>query len=121
MGLRDTLQEKPIVGVVIAVLAIGVGVYFATRSGSRGAPDSIERRAQTITVRDVQTGDTWEMRRADFERALMLQSGYSDETHGIPSEFSKGQPNGVLADKDDWKETYERINAMKRRAWKDND
>lgn len=114
MGLRDTLDEHPAIARIaagaIALLAVG----FLARSFFKTAPDSIERRSQTVTIRDTLTGDEWQMNRGQFERLLMTQDGMLDPNAGIPSQFSDGKPVGVLVDKDDWEETVERINTLKR-------
>lgn len=113
MGIRETLNEKPMIGRTIAFLAIAAAIYFAFRAGSNKAPDSLERRSQMVTIRDTLTGDEWEMNRGRFERLLLTQQGQIDPNGGIPSKFSDGKPVGVLVDKNDWEETVERINAMK--------
>jgi len=113
MGIRETLNEKPMIGRTIAIVAIVAAIFFAFRAGSREAPDSLERRSQMVTIRDTLTGDEWEMNRGQFERLLLTQQGKIDPSGGIPSKFSDGKPVGVLVDKNDWEETVERINAMK--------
>ncbi|MFG0313091.1 MAG: hypothetical protein ACF8LL_02730 [Phycisphaerales bacterium] len=115
MGLRETLNEKPIIGRSLAVIAIFCAAYFMFRALNRTEPDSLERRSEMVTIRDTETGDEWEMNRGQFERLLLLQQGDIDPSSGIPSKFSDGKPVGVLVDKDDWEETVKRINAMKAR------
>jgi len=113
MGLRATLNEKPIIGRTIALVAVVGAIFFGLRSSSNKSPDSIERRSQTVTIRDTETGDEWTMNRGQFERLLLLSEGTIDPGSGIPSKFSEGRLTGVLVDKDDWTETVNRINAMK--------
>lgn len=113
MGLRETLNEKPVIGRTIAVVALVAAGFFVVRSLNKAPPDSIERRSQTVTIRDTETGDEWEMNRGQFERLLLLQEGQIDPGGGVPSKFSDGRPVGVLVDKSDWEETVSRINAMK--------
>lgn len=116
MGLREKINENPAIARTIAVLFLVVAVgILVIRSRSGGAPDSIERRSQTVTIRDTLTGDEWTMNRGEFERLLLLQNGPIDPNAGVPSEFSDGKPVGILVDKSDWTETVERINAMKAR------
>lgn len=119
MGIRETLNEKPMIGRTIAFLAIAAAIYFAFRAGSNEAPDSLERRSQTVTIRDTLTGDEWQMNRGQFERLLLTQDGKISTEGGIPSKFSDGKPVGVLVDKNDWEETVNRINAMKDRYGSD--
>ncbi len=114
MGLRETLNEKPIIARSIIGVAFVGAIFFAFRSGMDKAPDSVERRSEIVTIRDTETGDEWTMNRGEFERLLLLQSGNIDVNAGIPSEFSDGRLTGVLVDKDDWSETVNRINNMKK-------
>lgn len=114
MGLRETLNEKPIIGRTIALVAVCASIYLAIRSGKSSAPDSVERRSQMVTIRDTETGDEWTMNRGQFERLLLLHDGLIDEKGGIPSEFSEGRLTGVLVDKSDWEQTVSRINEMKK-------
>lgn len=113
MGLRETLNDKPIIGRTLAVVAIFFAAYFMFRALNSSEPDSMERRSEMVTIRDTETGDEWEMNRGQFERLLLLQQGKIDPNGGIPSQFSDGKPVGVLVDKNDWEETVQRINAMK--------
>lgn len=113
MGLRETLNENPIIGRSIAGIAVIAAVFIAFQAGSNDAPDSLERRSETVTIRDTETGDEWQMNRGQFERLLMTSEGVIDINGGIPSEFSDGKKTGVLVDKSDWEETVTRINALK--------
>lgn len=113
MGLREKLNENPNIGRAVALVAVGVAIYLAVQAGRSSAPDSVERRSQTVTIRDTETGDEWTMNRGQFERLLLLQNGKIDPSGGIPSQFSEGRPVGILVDKADWEETVSRINAMK--------
>jgi len=113
MGIRDTLNQKPMVAWTIAAVAIAVAGFMVLRSGSSNVPDSVERRSQMVTIRDTETGDEWTMNRGQFERLLLLQQGRIDLNGGIPSKFSDGRPTGVLVDKNDWEQTVKRINTLK--------
>lgn len=114
MDIRELLNEKPAISrTIVGVFVVGA-IVFAFRAGTNSAPDSIERRSEIVTIRDTETGDEWQMNRGQFERLLLLSDGLVDENGGIPSEFSEGRRTGVLVDKSDWKETVQRINAMKK-------
>lgn len=113
MGIRDTLNEHPMIARSAAVIAVCAAAFFAYRAGSNNAPDSVERRSESVTIRDTETGDEWQMNRGQFERLLMTSDGMIDINGGIPSEFSDGRKTGVLVDKSDWEETVTRINALK--------
>jgi hypothetical protein len=113
MGLREKLNEKPMLGWIVAAVAIVGAALFILRSTGSNAPDSVERRSQMVTIRDTETGDEWTMNRGQFERLLLLEHGRIDTNAGIPSKFSDGRPTGVLVDKKDWEETVERINKLK--------
>lgn len=114
MGLRSALNEKPMIGRAILIVAIGGAIIMAFRAGSRSAPDSLERRSEMVTIRDTLTGDEWTMNRGQFERLLLSQQGMIDPDGGIPSHFSEGKPVGVLVDEDAWQEAVRRINLMKK-------
>jgi len=113
MGLRDTLNQKPMLGWTFAGIFLVAAAVLVLRSGGSNAPDSHERRSQQVTIRCTETGNEWTMNRGQFERLLLTQNGMIDPTKGIPSEFADGRPTGVLVDKSDWEETVKRINAMK--------
>jgi hypothetical protein len=113
MGLRELLNDKPIIGRTIAIIALAIAGFLVIRTMTNQEPDSVERRSEMITIRDTETGDEWTMNRGQFERLLLLHDGLIDVNGGIPSRFSDGRPTGVLVDKDDWQETVSRINAMK--------
>lgn len=114
MGLRSTLNERPWVGWVVAGIFATIAAFTIWRSSGSNAPDSIERRSQMVTIRCTETGEEWTMNRGQFERMLLMEPGMIDPTQGIPSKFADGRPTGVLVDTDEWTETVERINAMKR-------
>lgn len=119
MGLREKLNDNPAIGRTIAALLAVVTVVVLIRSQTNDAPDSVERRSQTVTIRDTETGDEWTMNRGEFERLLLLQNGLIDPGAGVPSQFSEGRPVGVLVDTDEWQETVQRINAMKQQYGSD--
>lgn len=114
MGLRQTLNEKPWIARSVVLVIFVVAIFMAFRAGTNSAPDSLERRSESVTIRDTLTGDEWTMNRGQFERLLLTQDGLIDPAGGIPSHFSDGKPVGILVDKDDWIEAVERINIMKR-------
>jgi hypothetical protein len=113
MGLREKLNEKPMLGWVVAGLALVVAGYVIFRSTTSGDPDSVERRSQQVTIRCMETNEEWTMNRGEFERLLLLKQGLIDPNAGIPSKFAEGRPTGVLVNKADWLEAVERINAQK--------
>jgi hypothetical protein len=114
MGLREGINQRPWLGWSFAGIAAVAALFLMLQRMGNNAPDSIERRSQQVTIRCTETGEEWTMNRGQFERLLLLQSGEIDPSQGIPSEFADGRLTGVLVDTDDWEETVERINAMKR-------
>ncbi|GAB4385500.1 MAG: hypothetical protein Kow0022_11640 [Phycisphaerales bacterium] len=114
MGLRDTLNSKPWIAWTIAGVALAAAVVLYWRGMGSSAPDSLERRSEMVTIRCTETGQEWQMNRGEFERLLMTQPGLLDPAKGIPSKFADNRPTGVLVDKNDWVETVNRINAMKK-------
>jgi len=114
VGIREMMKSKPWIGWIISGVFLMLAAVFYVRGGGNSVPDSIERRSETVTIRCTETGEEWQMNRGQFERLLMTQHGLIDPTKGIPSEFAEGRLTGVLVDKDDWEETVNRINAMKK-------
>ncbi len=114
MGLRDAINKKPWIGWLVAGVFAAAAAWFMYKGMGSDAPDSLERRSQQVTIRCTETGEEWTMNRGEFERLLLLQPGSIDPDGGIPSQFADGRPTGVLVDKDEWTETVDRINAMKR-------
>lgn len=119
MGLREKLNDNPAIARTIAVLAAVAAVVILVRSQTNEARDSVERRSQTVTIRDTLTGDEWTMNRGQFERLLLTHHGLIDAAGGVPSQFSDGKPVGVLVDTDDWQETVQRVNTMKQQYGSD--
>jgi hypothetical protein len=113
--MRKFLEDRPWLGWLVAVVAIAAAGYFAY-TGLRGstAPDSRERRAQTVTLRCTETGTEWTMNRGEFERMLMTLPQEVDASKGFPSPHAQGRPTAVLIDKEDWEQTVARINAAKK-------
>ncbi len=114
MGAREFLQSKPWIGWATSGVCLVLAALMYFRGTGGGAPDSIERRSEMVTIRCTETGNEWQMNRGRFERLLLTQHGMIDPTQGIPSEFAEGRLTGVLVDKDDWEETVARINEMKK-------
>ncbi len=114
MGLREKLNERPMLGWIVAGIALLAAGYFVYRSTISNDPDSVERRSQQVTIRCMETNQEWTMNRGEFERLLLLKQGLVDPNAGIPSKFADGRPTGVLVDKADWLEAVERINAQKK-------
>jgi len=111
--LREILAKNPWIGWVIAVLAIGVAVLFATGTFRQEPPDSVERLSQTVTIRCTETGKTWTMTRGRFEEMLMGMPGQIDPDKGIPSPYADGRLTGVLVNDKDWRETVSHLNKIK--------
>lgn len=114
MSVRDIMNQKPWLGWAIAGVCVVIAAFSLIRGTSSNAPDSLERRSQLVTIRCTETGEEWEMNRGEFERLLLTTPGLIDPHAGIPSRFAEGRPTGVLVSKNEWTETVERINAMKK-------
>lgn len=114
MSVREALNQKPWIAWTVSGVCLVLTAFFFMRSLGNNAPDSIERLSQTITIRCTETGNEWEMNRGRFERMLLQQHGLIDPDKGIPSEFADGRLTGVLVSKNEWTETVERINALKK-------
>lgn len=115
MGLREAINDRPWLGWIVAGVAIVIGVFAVLRGLRDGAPDSVARRSEMVTIRCTETGTEWDMNRGEFERLLMTMPGEIDPSAGIPSPHAEGRLTGILVDKSDWTEAVERINGLKKR------
>ena len=115
MGLREAINQRPWLGWVVAGVAVAVGAFAVFRGMRDSAPDSVERRSESVTIRCTESGQEWEMNRGEFERILMTMPGEIDPSKGIPSPHAEGRLTGILVDKDDWTEAVDRINAAKQK------
>ncbi|MBC7833782.1 MAG: hypothetical protein H7Y88_01615 [Phycisphaerales bacterium] len=106
--IRDAMNKNPWIGSTIAVvLLVGAAAYWFFGRGS-GGTYSRERMSEMVVIRDSETGDTWEMRRAELELALRERSGAIDPKQGIVNPKT-GKATGFPVDRQ-WTETVKRLN-----------
>lgn len=112
MGLRETLNEKPAVGWVVAALLAIVALYLAffrggTTTGERPSVDDLKR---DVTIRDIETGETWTMNRGRIEQLLYGRAydGSLDPNLGLPNP-NTGKMTGYPELRGGWEDLVERI------------
>lgn len=111
MNIRETLNKNPMIGWAVAgVLLVGAGAYWLV-GGTGEGPVLTEK----VTVLFTDTGEEVEMRRGHLEMRLLEQAGPVDPGKGIENPKTKVH-SGVILNKDDWAQTVEKLNAMKKAA-----
>ncbi|MFG0304769.1 MAG: hypothetical protein ACF8Q5_01000 [Phycisphaerales bacterium JB040] len=113
-GIRSVLSNNPKIGWGVAgVFFLVAAALLVIQMRGSGPADSIERRSEEVTLRCTETGEEWTMTRGQFERNLLLYEGELSEDGMLPSPPADGRLTAILVDRSDWRETVERINAMK--------
>ncbi len=111
MGIRDAINQKPMLGWIVAGVLGLVAVFFIFRSSFTGGErPSIPELKRTITIRDVETGDTWTMTRGELERQLYIRAnkGELDMSVGFVNPET-GKPTGFPELRGGWEDLVERI------------
>ena len=106
--MRKLLAERPMLGwIVAAVLMLGTA-FMLWRQLSGGETAEL---SQMVTIRDTETGETWEMSRGSMEKELYMRSFPVDPNEGLTNPKT-GKKTGFPVD--DWKATITRINAERK-------
>lgn len=111
MGLRQLINEKPVLGwIVAAVLAIVATVLIIRMSAGGGGERSVATMRQEITVRDRETGETWTILRGELEKQLFARAytGTLDPNVGLPNPKT-GKLTGIPELHDSWDDLVARI------------
>jgi hypothetical protein len=104
-SLRRFIENHPKAGWGLAALLLLVAaVFLATRIIHKTETDEL---TQIITIRDSETGDTWQVPRGVMEKELYLRHYPVDPNQGLINPKT-GKPNGFPVDA--WKQTVARIN-----------
>ncbi len=111
MAIRDTLQ-KPWMGGVVVALILGIAAFMYVRGRSGAGPETAERLAQRITIKDSVTGEEWTMVRGKLISALRGASanGALDPKNGVINPKT-GKATGFPVDRDEWDDLIEQLNA----------
>ena len=100
------MQKNPMAGWgVAALLMLVAAVMVYTRLTAKTETAQL---TELITVRDSETGDTWQVPRGVMEKELYLRAYPVDPNQGLVNPKT-GKPNGFPVDA--WKQTVTRINA----------
>lgn len=108
-ALRRLLRERPIVGWIVAAIAIAVAVYFAFFSAPRNTMYAPDMMRQMVTIRFSDTEDTIEIPRGTLLRDMARGGKTIDPTQGIINPKT-GKPTGFPFDKGEWEAMVARIN-----------
>ncbi|QOJ00680.1 MAG: hypothetical protein HRU70_09320 [Phycisphaeraceae bacterium] len=111
MSIRETINKSPWMGWAVAgvLLALSVGLVLF-RSGGGGG-----ELTDTVTILFTDTNEEIKMKRGRLEMQLLEVPGELDPAKGIVNPAT-GEATGVIIDKNDWRTTIEKLNAMKRAA-----
>lgn len=108
MGLRNTLNQKPMLGWGLAAALALATAYFAYRGMSGGETSEL---TEIVTIRCRETGKEWTMPRGAMEKQLYMRDYPVDPNEGLINPDT-GKPTGFPVD--DWKKAVERINAERK-------
>ena len=113
MGLRNVINEKPVVGWAVAAVLAVVAVYLAFFRGGTSSGDrpSISDLKSDVTIRDIETGETWTMNRGELEKYLFSRA-YDrnlDPSLGLPNPTT-GKLSGFPELRGGWEDLVTRIN-----------
>ncbi len=108
-GIRRVMREKPIVGWVVAAVAIAVAVYFALDRGATEQAYTPEMMREMVTIRFADSGDTVEIPRGKLLRDMAMGGKVLDTNVGVVNPKT-GQATGFPYDKSDWEAMVARIN-----------
>jgi hypothetical protein len=115
-AIREFLNKKPWVGWALAVVLLGVSVFFYFRSRRAGEdPYSPARMTEMVTIRFTDTEDEMTIPRGRLDKELRRQGDQLDPSKGIINPKT-GKPTGFLFDKKEWDEWIARINKEKAEA-----
>lgn len=103
--MRKLLAERPMLGWAIAAVMMLGAAYLLYRQFMAGETREL---TQMVTIRCIETGETWQMPRGQMESELYTRSFPLDPNEGLVNPKT-GKKTGFPVD--DWKLTVERINA----------
>ena len=108
-SIRRFMQQSPMAGWGLAgVLMLVAAVMVYTRLTAKSETAQL---TEIVTIRDGETGETWQMPRGMMEKELYLRGYPLDPNQGLPNPKT-GKFTGFPADA--WKETIGRINGERK-------
>lgn len=111
--MRSFLKERPMLGWVVAGALMLVAAFMLYRQFTGG---QVQELSQQVTIRDSETGDTWELTRGAMEKELYMRPLPIDPNEGLLNPKT-GKRTGFPVG--DWKETVTRINEERTAASKE--
>jgi hypothetical protein len=114
MGIRETINQKPWIGWVLAGVFLLVGVGYIVWGKSTESVYSADRLQETVTIKFTDDNSTMTMPRGRLMK-LLSERPQLVESEGITNPKT-GKPTGFLYNEADWKAMVQRINAEKAEA-----
>ena len=111
MNIRDAINKNPMVGWAVAATLMVVAAGYIVFRPQEASAEMTSR----VTVLFTDTNEEVEMRRGQLEMELLTRAGTVDASKGIQNPKT-GAFSGVIVNKEDWKRTVEKLNAMKAAA-----
>jgi hypothetical protein len=109
--LRELMQKHAWVGWVLTLALLAVSVFFYTRLSASGGSYSVERMTENLTIKCVETGDEWTIKRGIMEKQLRGRGSELNPLEGLPNPKT-GKLTGFPKNTE-WEETVTRINKEK--------
>jgi hypothetical protein len=114
MGIRETINQKPWIGWVLAGVFLMIGVGYIVWGKSTQSVYSTDRLQETVTIKFTDDNSTITMPRGRLMK-LLSERPQLVESEGITNPKT-GKPTGFLYNEADWKAMVQRINAEKAEA-----
>lgn len=110
--LRELLQKHAWIGWALALglLVLSVLFYMRLNAGAGGAY-SIERMSETLTIKCIETGEEWTIKRGIMEKQLRGRGSELNPLEGLPHPTT-GKLTGFPKNTE-WEETVSRLNREK--------
>jgi hypothetical protein len=109
--LRELLKKHAWVGWVLAIALMGLSAVLYLRLSSSGGEYSVERMSESLTIKCIETGDEWTIRRGIMEKQLRGRGAELNPLEGLPHPTT-GKLTGFPKNTE-WEETVTRINKEK--------
>src|SRR5262245_50031465 len=78
--MRSVLKNYPMAGWVVAIVLMFAAAFLMYRQFTRGETREL---TQDVTIRDAETGETWQMPRGAMEKELYMRPFPVDPNEGL--------------------------------------
>ncbi len=111
-GIRELLNKTPWLGWGVAGVLALVSALLIWRALNPNDPYSVDTLTEDVTIKCIETGDEWTIKRGRLEAILRQRPGMLDAGEGLINP-NTGTPTGFPFSKKEWEATIERINSEK--------